>query len=197
MATRVAFESLRAAGDGGEDVVAVHGAEDQLGPVPHLGAGRAPTLKSGTPALQTAHADCRQVTQPPIRLDLDTRCCVLSGRDEECSVNQRIPLKDDHLSVAEDAGDLVHLVSRIAGEDEASRLVVADTALILHLDVIRVDFLFWENIERTVIISAEEDAASTVVPGSVPHADLSGRQLALLGRGGGGGAPAGGPGVGA
>ena len=33
-----------------------------------------------------------------------------------------------------------------------------------YLDVIRVDFLFWENIERTVIISAEEDAASTVVP---------------------------------
>ena len=44
------------------------------------------------------------------------------------------PFKDDHLVVAEDARYLVHLVSCIAGEDEASRLVIADTAFILHLD---------------------------------------------------------------
>lgn len=44
------------------------------------------------------------------------------------------PFKDDHLVVAEDAGDLVHLVSCIAGEDKASRLVITDTAFILHLD---------------------------------------------------------------
>ena len=44
------------------------------------------------------------------------------------------PFKDDHLVVAEDAGYLVHLVSCIAGEDKASRLVIADTAFILHLD---------------------------------------------------------------
>lgn len=38
VATRVAFESLCAAGHRGKDVVAVHGAEDQLGAVPDLGA---------------------------------------------------------------------------------------------------------------------------------------------------------------
>ena len=77
---------------------------------------------------------------------------MLLGRDEECSVNQWIPrcrlfvkgndsakcfflpLKDDHLVVAEDTGDLVHLVSCIAGEDEASRFVITDTAFILHLN---------------------------------------------------------------
>ena len=44
------------------------------------------------------------------------------------------PFKDDHLVVAEDAGDLVHLVSCIAGEDEAPCLVIANTTFILHLD---------------------------------------------------------------
>jgi len=88
---------------------------------------------------------------------------VLLGRNEESSVNQRIPFKDDHLVVAEDAGDLVHLVSCIAGEDKASRLVITDTAFILHLDVIRVDFLFREDIKSAVIIAPEKYASSTVM----------------------------------
>jgi len=88
---------------------------------------------------------------------------VLLGRDEECSVNQWIPLKDDHLVVAEDTGDLVHLVSCIAGEDEASRFVITDTAFILHLDVVRVDFLFREDIKSAVIIAPEKYASSTVM----------------------------------
>ena len=44
------------------------------------------------------------------------------------------PFKDDHLVVAEDAGDLVHLMSCIAGEDEAPCLVIANTTFILHLE---------------------------------------------------------------
>ena len=44
------------------------------------------------------------------------------------------PFKDDHLVVAEDTGDLVHLVSCIAGEDEASCFIITDTAFILHLN---------------------------------------------------------------
>lgn len=119
---------------------------------------------------------------------------MLPGGDEECPVNQRIsatirlttaattetssPFKDDHLVVAEDAGDLVHLVSGIAGENEAPRLVITNTTLILHLiwrslkslpssthlDVIGVDLLSWKNIECTVVISPKEDTASAVVP---------------------------------
>jgi len=89
---------------------------------------------------------------------------VLPGRDEECPVNQRISFKDDHLVVAEDAGNLVHLVSGIAGENEAPGLVITNTTLILHLDVIGVDLLSWKNIECTVVISPKEDTASAVVP---------------------------------
>lgn len=88
---------------------------------------------------------------------------MLLGRDKECSVNQRIPFKDDHLVVAEDTGDLVHLVSCIAGEDEASCFIITDTAFILHLDVIRVDFLFRKNIESAVIIAPVKYASSTVM----------------------------------
>ena len=51
------FKSLCTAGHRGEDVVAVHGAQDELGAVPDLGAGRVPTLQSACPALQTGHTD--------------------------------------------------------------------------------------------------------------------------------------------
>ena len=85
--------------------------------------------------------------------------------------------------VAEDTGDLVHLVSGVAGEDEAPRLIVPNTALILHLiirflsfprllshillylDVIGVNLLSWKHIECTVIVSPKEDTSSAVMPG--------------------------------
>ena len=57
LATGGALQSLRTAGDRGEDVVAVHGAQDELGAVPDLGAGRVPTLEATGPALQTGHTD--------------------------------------------------------------------------------------------------------------------------------------------
>ena len=44
-----------------------------------------------------------------------------------------LPLKDDHLVVAENTGNFIHLVSCIARENEAPRLIVPNAALILHL----------------------------------------------------------------
>ena len=65
-----ALQPLRTAGHRGEDVVAVHRAEDELGAVPDLGAGRVPTLQSAGPALKTGHADSGEVTRPPLTLHL-------------------------------------------------------------------------------------------------------------------------------
>ena len=70
LATGGALQPLRTAGDRGEDVVAVHGAQDELGAVPDLGAGRVPTLQSAGPALQTGHADSGEVTRPPLTFHL-------------------------------------------------------------------------------------------------------------------------------
>ena len=75
LATGGALESLGAAGDRGEDVVAVHGAQDELGAVPDLGAGRVPTLEATGPALQTGHADSGEVTRPPLTLHLQQQIC--------------------------------------------------------------------------------------------------------------------------
>ena len=44
-----------------------------------------------------------------------------------------LPFKDDHLVVAENTGNFVHLVSCIAGENEAPSLIVPNATLILHL----------------------------------------------------------------
>ena len=58
LCSKVAYlESLGAAGDRGEDVIAVHGSQDELRAVPDLGAGRVPTLEARGPTLQTGHAD--------------------------------------------------------------------------------------------------------------------------------------------
>ena len=64
---------------------------------------------------------------------------MLPRGEEECSVNEGVPLEYAHHAVTEDAGDSVHLVGRVARQDEASCLVIANTALILHLDVVGVD----------------------------------------------------------
>ena len=84
------LESLRTAGDRGEDVVAVHGAQDELRAVPDLGAVRVPALQPAGPALQAGHADRGQEAGPALHLDLDTGRAVLPWRDEERPVNQRI-----------------------------------------------------------------------------------------------------------
>lgn len=49
------LESLGATGHGSEDIVAVHGSEDQAGTVPGLGAATAAHRLSAA-AFQTAHA---------------------------------------------------------------------------------------------------------------------------------------------
>jgi len=93
----------------------------------------------------------------------NARGCVLARGEEEGAVNQRIPLKDVHHAVAEDTGYPVHLVGGIVGEDEAAGLVVADAALVLHLDVVRVDLGPGQHIEGAVVRASEEDASPTVM----------------------------------
>ena len=73
------------------------------------------------------------------------------------------PLKDVHHAVAENARDSIHLVGGVVGEDEAAGLVVADAALVLHLDVVRVDLGPGQHIEGAVVRASEEDASPTVM----------------------------------
>lgn len=89
---------------------------------------------------------------------------MLSGRYEKRSIDQGIPFKDHHHAVAEHAGDLVHLVGCIVGENETPSFIIPNTALIFHLDVIRVNLLPRKNIECAIIISSEENAPTAVMP---------------------------------
>ena len=74
-----------------------------------------------------------------------------------------LPFKDVHHGIAEDTGHPVHLVCGIVGEDEASGLIVANAALVLHLDVVRVDLGPGQHVEGAVVVSSQEDAAPTVM----------------------------------
>ena len=73
------------------------------------------------------------------------------------------PLKDVHHAVAENTGHPVHLVGGVVGEDEAAGLVVANAALVLHLDVVGVDLGPGQHIEGAVVRASEEDASPTVM----------------------------------
>jgi len=76
-------------------------------------------------------------------------------------------------------------VRGVVGEDETARLIISNTAFVLHLDVVGVDLLARQDIEGAVVAPAQEDAAATVMPGSVSHVGLPGRQLGFVrGRGG-------------
>ena len=68
-------------------------------------------------------------------------------REKNKSKTHCLPFKDIHHAVAEDARHPVHLVSGVVGEDEAPGLVVADAALVLHLDVVRVDLRPRQDVE--------------------------------------------------
>jgi len=61
---------------------------------------------------------------------------MLSWREEECSIYKRIPFEDVHHTVTENAGNSVHLIGGIVGEDEAASFVIANAALVFHLDVV-------------------------------------------------------------
>ena len=71
----------------------------------------------------------------------------LSSGQKRKEIYFLLPLKDVHHAVAEDAGHPVHLVGGIVGEDEAAGLVVANAALVLHLDVVRVDLRPGQHVE--------------------------------------------------
>ena len=62
---------------------------------------------------------------------------MLPGREEEGAVDEGVPVEDVEDRLAEDAGHPVHLVGGVARQDEDPRLVVADAALVLHLDQVR------------------------------------------------------------
>ena len=72
---------------------------------------------------------------------------ILSESSEKTAKTILLPLKDVHHAVAEDAGHPVHLVGGVVGQDEAPGLVVADAALVLHLDVVRVDLRPGQDVE--------------------------------------------------
>jgi len=196
---RSALQTICTAGNGGKNVVGVHRPQDELAPVPELEALLVATLQPRGPALQAAHAHRGQVALPTLRLHWNARCCVLTWREEEGAVDQRIPLKDVHHAVAEDARHPVHLVGGEAGEDEAPGLVVADAALVLHLDVVGVDLGPRQHVERAVVRAAREDTSSAVVARSFHDVGSPWRDVEFCPRrrhrGRGGRSPRGGAGV--
>lgn len=83
---------------------------------------------------------------------------MLLGREEEGAVHQRVAVEHGHEAAAEQAGGAVQLVRGQRRQDEAARLVVAVVALVLHLDLVRVELEPGQHVEGAEIEPPSEDA---------------------------------------
>lgn len=94
---------------------------------------------------------------------------MLPWTQEEGAIDEGIPVENVHDVLAKHTRYPVHFVAGIAGQYEYSSLVVTDTAFVFHLDVIRVDLVLGQDIERAVVVSVLEYATTRVMPGPVLH----------------------------
>ena len=152
--TALARETLDAARHRREDVVGVHGADDEAAAVPALVARRA----AQATALEAAHADGVQVEHLVVKQHLQLRVIVL-WREEEGAVDERVLVEDGHRAVTHHAAHHRHLVRAQVGEDEAADLVVAVRTLVLHLDVVRVLLAARQLVERRQVGAPPEYVA--------------------------------------
>lgn len=96
------LDAVLAAGRGGEDVVAVHGAEDERGAVPRSAAAAA--VEARAPPLQAAHAHGEQEVEAALEAHLQAAVLrVLARRQEESAVQQRVAVVHRHLTLAQQA----------------------------------------------------------------------------------------------
>ena len=88
---------------------------------------------------------------------------MLSGRQKESAINQGIAIVDGKDGVAEHAGYFVHFVAGQIGQNEDTRLIIANTALVFHFDMVRIDLLLWKYVEGTVVQPSLENAATGIM----------------------------------
>ena len=101
-------------------------------------------------------------------MDGHCRLVVLSRRQEEGAVHQRIPIEDDHCARADYAGRPIHFIGRQSGQYEATGLVVAVIAVVLHLNMIWVDLMAGQSVERRIVGPTREYRAGRVALPFVP-----------------------------
>ena len=89
---------------------------------------------------------------------------MLSGRQKESAINQGITIVDGKDGIAENAGYFVHFVTGQIRQNEDTRLVIANTALVLHFDMVRIDLLLWKYVEGTVVQPSLKNAAARIMP---------------------------------
>lgn len=97
------LDAVLAAGRGGEDVVAVHGSEDERGAVP--GSAAAAAVEACAPPLQAAHAHGEQEVEAALEAHLQAAVLrvMLARRQEEGAVQQRVAVVHRHLTLAQQA----------------------------------------------------------------------------------------------
>ena len=93
------LEPLRAARHGGEDVVGIHRAEDEVSAGPRLQAASAEHGVS-RPRLQASHAHGCQVVHLSLVLHLNTAFVVLPGRKEESAIDQGVSVNEEGIYIS-------------------------------------------------------------------------------------------------
>lgn len=122
---------------GGEDVVGVHGTEDEAGAVP--GSEATATEKADLHAVEASEADGVEVKKTAI-VDDGGRVVVhvAEGREEEGPVDEGELVEDRKRRAADDAGRFLDGTPRQRSHQEVADLVVSVRSVVFRLDVVRI-----------------------------------------------------------
>lgn len=149
----IATEPLLAAGLSGEDVIRVQRPDDQVSSGPLGAAGH--TAEILPLVLEATHANRVQVLSAIARWDRNGSGRMLTRGQEQGPVQERVSVKDVHRIMADTARNTSRAMLGERGQYERADVIAA--IVILHFDVVRIDFVSRQTVEYRVIRSSREE----------------------------------------
>lgn len=89
---------------------------------------------------------------------------MLPWGQEKSPIDEGVTIKNGQNAIAQYARHFVEFVAGQIGQDEDTRLVVANATFVLHFDVIGIDFLLGQNIEGAVVHTTNKNTSTRVMP---------------------------------
>lgn len=107
----------------------------------------AATEQNTLPSLKTSHANSTQILDSSIAIsNLNSIQRMLTGTEEERPINQWVAIEDDQVHLTEDARN-TRCLGRHQGVQNKIPRVIIPMGLILHLDMVGVEFVPREFVE--------------------------------------------------
>ena len=148
----VTLDTRLAAGEGGKEVIVVHGADLVRIPTP---LRRAETAGDPIDAHQTLEADGREKERVvSLAFHLEGRDVGFQRREIERAIDERELVVHVELTATQNAVNLACSVKCEAREDEGPRVISSAVPIVLHLDVVGIDQVAWDELFEDLVAGA-------------------------------------------